>query len=385
MRKSLPLLLALAAAASAQNDPFIMDGHVHMINRQYYLGGDIGDRYPNGQVDLPRIRKGGLKAIFFSLFASEEYYPGRFESKLALRLMDLALTQIEKHRDQIEVAFNASGITRINKAGRIAAFLDLEGAFDLDGDLAILRTLYRMGLRSAMLPSHNYTNNFADSCCGAQKWKGINLRGREVIAEMNRLGIVINVAHASNDAILQTVEASRQPVLFSHGGSRHIIDIPRSLSDDAAKKIAAKGGVVGLQFGNTFNNPEYYAFRQKGKPFGDVTDTLMPYQSLKTIEEVDRLVAKKYPTEPLPMPQHFRMGIEQLIVTIDHWVNLLGEDHVSLGADFDGGPEPPRGMNDIGDYGQITVAMQKKGYSDERIRKILGLNLLRLIREVTGN
>jgi membrane dipeptidase len=382
--RTLILFLTLTAAAAAQPNPFVMDGHVHMINRQYYGGGDIDDHYTNGQVDLARIRKGGLNAIFFSLFASEEYYPGRFESKFTIRLMDLALRQIEKHRDKIEVALNASDLERISKSGRIAAFLDLEGGFDLDGDLAVLRTLYRMGLRSAMLPSHNYTNNFADSCCGAQRWHGINQRGREVIAEMNRLGMVINVAHGSNDTILQAVEASRQPVLFSHGGSRHVIDIPRSLSDEAAKKIAAKGGVVGLQFGNTFSNPEYYAFRQKGKPFGDVTDTLKPYHAMSTIEEVDRAVAKKYPTEPLPMPQNFRMGIEQLVAVIDHWVNLVGEDHVSLGSDFDGGPEPPRGMTDIADYSQMATAMQKKGYSDLRIRKIMGLNLLRLIREVTG-
>ncbi len=125
-----------------------------------------------------------------------------------------------------------------------------------------------------MLVSHNYTNNFADSCCAPSKWNGINERGRAVIAEMNRLGMVINVAHGSNETILQTAELSRDPVLYSHGGSRHFVDTPRNISDEAAKKIASKGGVVGLQFGNSFSNREYFEWRQKGKPFGDVSPPL---------------------------------------------------------------------------------------------------------------
>lgn len=360
-----------------------MDGHVHMINRQLYLGGEITDDYPDGQVDLARIRKGGLKAIFFSLFSSEEYYPRRFEVRHTLDLMDLALTQLAKHSDQIELARNASDIERISKHGKVAAFLDLEGGFDLDGDLAVLRDLYRLGLRSAMLSSHNFTNNFADSCCGQQKWHGINDQGRAVIAEMNRLGMVINVAHASNDAILQTAEASRDPVLYSHGGSRHFVETSRNISDEAAKKVASKGGVIGLQFGNTFSNKKYFDFRQKGRPFGDVSGALQRYGSIDTIAALDAAVGRTYPTKPEPAPDDIRMDIDQLVQVIDYWIGLVGEDHVSLGSDFDGGPLPPRGMNDIGDYGQLATALAKKGYSEQRLRKVLGLNLLRLIRQVT--
>src|SRR5579864_8943625 len=202
-----------AQTPNLHRDAFVMDGHVHMINRQFYLGGDITDSYKDGQVDLPRMRKGGLKAIFFSLFSSEEYYPRRFEVKHTMQLMDLALRQIEKHRDQIEIALRASDIERINKAGKIAALLDLEGGFDLDGDLGVLRDLYRLGLRSAMLVSHNFTNNFADSCCAPARWNGVNERGRAVIAEMNRLGMVINVSHSSDDAMSQAIELSTDPVV----------------------------------------------------------------------------------------------------------------------------------------------------------------------------
>jgi membrane dipeptidase len=373
----------LGQTAKLREDAFVMDGHVHMINRQFYLGGDITDSYPDGQVDVPRIRRGGLKAIFFSLFSSEEYYPRRFEVKHTLRLMDFALRQLEKHSDVMEIALRASDIERINKAGKIAAVLDLEGGFDLDGDPALLRNLYRLGLRSAMLVAHNFTNNFADSCCAPPKWNGMNERGRTVVAEMNRLGMVINVAHGSNETILQAAEISRDPVLFSHGGSRHFVDTPRNLSDEAARKIASKGGVIGLQFGNSFSNREYFEWRQKGAPFGDLTGTLKRYGAFDTIEALDKAVAMTYPSEPKSAPEAMRMEIGRLVEVIDYWIQLVGEDHVSLGSDFDGGPEPPRGMRDIADYGQITAAMLRKGYSEQRIRKVLGLNLLSLFRKVT--
>lgn len=381
------LFMALCAAGFGQTphsrDRFVMDGHVHMINRQFYRGGDITDSYPDGQVDLPRIRKGGVNAIFFSLFSSEEYYARRFEVRHTLDLMDLALSQLAKHRDRIEMALNASDIERIGKAGKVAAFLDLEGGFDLDGDLGVLRDLYRLGLRSAMLPAHNFTNNFADSCCAPARWHGINERGREVIREMNRLGMVINVAHGSNDMILQAVVASRDPVLYSHGGSRHFVDTARNLTDEAARKIAAKGGVIGLQFGNTFSNRKYYEWRQQGKPFGDVSGSMKKYGAIETIEGLDKAIAATYPWKIEPAPEGMRMGMDSLVQVIDYWIGLVGEDHVSLGSDFDGGPLPPMGMRDIGDYGQIAAALEGKGYSEQRIRKVVGLNLLRLIRQVT--
>src|SRR5581483_6155336 len=147
---------------------------VHVIDRQLYHGGDIGDRVPDGQFDLPRAIEGGVKAMFFSVFVTEEYYPQRMETKQALRLIDLALTQLAKNHDKIELALNAPDIERINREHKVAAVLDLEGGFDLDGDLGVLRDLYRLGLRSTQLSAHNWANNFADSCCSPPKWHGLN-------------------------------------------------------------------------------------------------------------------------------------------------------------------------------------------------------------------
>ncbi len=379
-----PFLLAGATdPAKLHKDALVFDAHVHMVDREFYRGGNIGERYADGQVDLPRIREGGLDAFFFSLYTREEYYPRRFEAKQTLRLMEFALEQVERNKGQIQVALKAGDIARINAAGKVAAVLDLEGAFDLDGDLNVLRAFYRLGLRSAMLPAHNFTNNFVDSCCAPAKWNGLNEQGRRVIAEMNRLGMLINVAHASNEAILQAADASSAPILYTHGGSRHFVDTPRCISDEAAKKIASKGGAVGLHFGNSFHNKPFYDWRQKGKPFGDISGMLVQVSRLETIEEVDRAVAKTAPMMPMGMPDELRMGVEQLVEVIDHWIQVAGEDHVILGSDFDGGPEMPRGMRDIRDYGKVTEALVKRGYSEQRVRKILGLNLLRVFRQVT--
>src|SRR5688572_20037857 len=178
-------------ARTLHQDALVFDAHIHVVNRQFYHGGDMGQRVEDGQFDLVRAKEGGLDAMFFGLFVTEQYYPARLETKQVLRLIDKAYEQLEKNKDKIELAYTASDVERISKTGKIAAFMDLEGGFDLDGDPAVLRDLYRLGLRSFQLPAHNWANNFADSCCAPPKWKGLNDRGREVIREANRLGMVI--------------------------------------------------------------------------------------------------------------------------------------------------------------------------------------------------
>ena len=377
-------IFCLNAICLGQGPPtFVMDGHVHIINRQLCLGGDIGDHYKDGQVDLPRIRKGGVNAIFFSLFTSDNYYPNRFELKQTMILMDLALRQIRKNHDQIEMARNASDIERINKSGKIAAFLHLEGSFDLDGDLGVLRDLYRLGLRSTMFVAHNTDTNFADSCCAPPKWNGITAHGVEVVHEMNRLGMVIDVAHASDATMRQVAAASSDPIIYSHGGSMFIVNTPRNITDEAAKIIAAKGGVIGIQFGNGFNNPKYHDWLEshaESRPTPLFTSSAPVLADFQAINEKE---AKLYPPVPESVPEELCMPVDQLVVVLDHWIEVVGEDHVSLGSDFDGWVPLPKGMHDIGDYQLLITAMRRHGYSDERVRKIAGLNLLRVIRQVT--
>ena len=385
--------------APLQNSPipalhrqaFVMDGHTHVMTRELLMHTDIGQRYPDGNVDLPRAKEGGVDAMFFSVYTPENYYPGRFEIKNTFRVVELALDQIKHNSGAIELALTGSDIERINKSGKIAAFLDLEGGYDLHGDLHLLRALYRLGLRSMQLTAHNTTNAFIDACNDVYTWGGINDHGKAVIKEMNDLGMVINVAHASNAAILQSVAASRHPVIYSHGGFFSIVDHPRCISDEAARAVAAKGGVIGIHFGSLFNNPQYWKWQRPNTPIRPQpvpqpkTPRIFDSQvTAQTIEEVDKELAKTVPLNFRgTIPDEYWMHVDQLARVIDYGVTLVGEDHVALGSDLDGGPELPREIKDISDYPQITIAMQKLGYNDQRIRKILGLNWLRVIRQVT--
>ena len=202
---------------------------------------------------------------------------------------------------------------------------------------------------------------------------------------MNRLGMVINVAHGSTATILQAVEASEDPVLYSHGGFRSIIGIDRLISDEAARAVASAGGVIALQFGNSFNNPAYFRWKFDGPLVSDISTKLGRYRGM-SVGEIDAAVARGLPfvSDPSTVPAEYRMGVDQLARSIDFGVRLVGEDHIALGSDFDGGPLLPREMRDASDYDEVTKALVRLGYGERRIRKILGGNLLRLIKQVTG-
>ena len=381
---TLPMTTPDKPMPALHRNAFVMDGHTHVMTRELLMGTDIGQRYPDGNVDLPRAKEGGVDAMFFSVYTPEHYYPGRFEVKNTFRVVNLALDQIKKNNSMIELALNASDIERINKKGKMAAFLDLEGPFDMDGDINLLRALYRLGLRSLQLTAHNTTNAFIDSCNDVSRWGGINDLGKKIIAEMNNMGMVINVAHASNEAILQSAEASKHPVIYSHGGFYGIVPHPRCITDEAAKAVASKGGVIGIHFGSLFNNPKYWKWQSGQKTSRETTPASVQQTGAKTIEEVDKQVAKEVPLSFRgTIPDEYWMHVDQLAKVIDYGVKLVGDDHMAIGSDLDGGPELPREIKDISDFPQITIAMQKLGYSDQRIKKILGLNWLRVIRQVT--
>jgi membrane dipeptidase len=371
-------------ARKLHQDAFVFDAHVHMVNRQFYNGGNIGDRVPDGQVDLPRMKEGGVDALFFSLFIPEDYYPARYETKQALRLLDAAYRQIAKNSSEIGVALNADDIQRLNRQGKMAAVLDLEGSFDLDGDLGVLRMLYRLGLRSFQLSAHNWPTNFADSCCAPPKNNGLTEHGREVIREANRLGMVINVAHGSQRMIEEAVDASSQPIVSTHDGLKFFNDIPRTMAESTLRKLAARGGLIGIQIGNEFHNRKLYDYRVQhaGHPFWErgISEERLAKMS---IFEIDRLVAPQYPMVGIEAPDSIKFSVDQWFQVVDKVIEWVGEDHVILGTDFDGGPTLPTPMRDVRDLPLLTQAMLKRGYSEERIRKFLGLNLLRVFRQVT--
>jgi membrane dipeptidase len=373
-----------ARALAVHQRALIFDGHVHALDREFYHGGSMGTRVPDGQWDLVRAREGGESAFFLSVFIPEEYYPGRFETKQAFRRVDDALRQLQKNSDLVTLALNADDVERIHAQGKMAAVLDIEGSYDLDGDLGVLRDLYRLGLRSAQLSAHNWNQHYADSCCSAAQWKGLTPHGKDVIREMNRLGMVINVSHSADDTISQTIDVSDGPVVATHHGLRSVNNIPRNMPDWLLKKLAAKGGVIGFQIGSEFSYPKEFAYvtEHAKKTFWD-TASIPDRVKGKTIYEVDALVAPQFPMLGAKVPDSVMMAVDDWVGVVDRAIQLVGEDHVAIGTDFDGGPTLARGMRDVRDLPMITDAMLRRGYSEERIDKFWGGNLLRVFRQVT--
>jgi len=255
----------------------------------------------------------------------EPYYPARFETKQTLRLMNLALDQLEQNRNVVELARNASDIERINKAGKMAAVLDLEGGFDLDGDLDVLRALYRLGLRVVQLPAHNWSNEFADPCCAPARWKGLTEHGRAVVREMNRLGVVINVSHASDETIAQALEVSTDPIVATHHGLRSLNDIPRNMPDDLLKKLAAKGGVIGFHIGNAFHNRRQFEWlsQHTGKPFWDTSEVAAERTRLP-IAEIDRRLAPQFPLVEARAPEELLLSMDEWVGVVDRAIQIVG-------------------------------------------------------------
>ena len=373
-----------AKALAVQKRAFIFDGHVHALDREFYKGGSMGTRKTDGYWDLPRAREGGVSAFFLSVYIPEEYYPGRFETKQALRRVDEALQQIEMNRDQVELALNADDVERIRSKGKMAAVLDIEGSYDLDGDLTVMHDLYRLGVRSAQLSAHNWNQNYADACCSRPQWNGLTPHGVEVVQEMNRLGMVINVSHASDESTSQAIDVSSDPIIATHSGLRSVVDIPRNMPDALLKKLAGKGGVFGFQIGNEFHSPTEYAYQteREKKTFFDTSSVLKKVEG-KTIYEIDKLVGPQFPRVGPDVPDSVRMTADEWVAVVNRAIEMAGEDHVAFGSDFDGGPNLPRGMRDTRDLPMITDAMLRRGYSEERIDKFWGGNLLRLFRQVT--
>ncbi len=363
-------------AQKLHNEAFVFDGHVHMINRQFYHGGDIGERVPDGQVDLPRAKEGGVDAMFFSVFVTEEYYPARYEAKQVIRLIDLALEQLEKNRGTIALALNASDIERINRGGRMAAVLDLEGGFDLDGDLGVLRSLYRLGLRSAQLSAHNWTNNFADSCCAPPKWRGLNEQGRAVVREMNRLGMLVDVSHVSDATFRDVLEVSSAPVIASHSSCRALCDVPRNLTDEMIAVMAKRGGVVAINFAC-----EYLSQKSAGAAAAFRLSERRAELARRFEGDPEGLRAATQALREEYLAKVPRAAIADVVAHIGRVKEVAGIDHVAIGSDFDGIGCAPDGLDDVSKFPNLTSALLEAGYSPEEIRKIFGENVLRLLRD----
>lgn len=377
--------LLLFTGAQAQEEPWarvhreaiVVDTHADTLGRVLDLGVNLGERLPDGHLDFPRMREGGLDAQFFSIWVDPAY--GHRSLGRALRTIDALKQQLVKYPSQAALALSASDIRRLAREGRLAALIGVEGGDAILNDLAVLRTLYDLGARYMTL-TWSVSHDWADSSAGPVRWHGLNDFGREVVREMERLGMLVDVSHVSEETLRDVLEAARRPVIASHSSARALCDHHRNLTDAQLRAVAANGGVVMVNFYPAFLDDDYR----------------------KRVEEA-RLAAKaqigtlgaSYLDDPVGMSSALRElevqiqaeltapALGRIADHIEHVARVAGIDHVGLGSDFDGVPRLPEGMEDCSRLPALTRELWRRGFREPELRKLLGENFLRVFETAT--
>jgi len=358
-------------------DLLIFDAHID--TPRYFLdeGFKLADEHGYYELDLPRMKKGHMGAVFFGIYAQPQDYPPQQWLPRALEVLDALHREVEANRGEIEFATTAGDVERIHKAGRRAALASLEGGHLIADSLGVLRLFHKLGVRYMTL-AHFATNAYADSMTGDTVHIGLSPRGRELVREMNRLGMIADVSHISDKAVLDTVAESRAPVIASHSSVKAIAPIVRNMPDEVIQAIARKGGVICINFHAGYLDQAAYDVYIANRPARDreIKEVLAARPNDPARWELVRAIQKKY-FEKMPKTD-YRM----LLRHIDHVAKLAGPDHVGLGSDFDGiSGMVPTGMEDVSQYPNLVKGLIEMGYTDADIRKIMGLNLVRVMRK----
>jgi membrane dipeptidase len=337
---------------------------------------DIGARQASGSIDIPRMREGGLDAIFFSIWTTGDV-TGPVAVKRALQQIDAVREAVRRHPRDLVLATSVADIRQAGRDGKIAALMGLEGGHMIDEDLAMLRSFAALGVRYLTL-THSLNTTWADSSGDKPVHNGLNAFGREVVQELNRLGMMVDVSHVSDETFFDTLEVTRAPVLASHSSLRAISNHPRNMTDDMLRALATNGGVVMINYNAPFLSEEYRVASDSPEwraQVKTVTATCGRDDACAILER-QRLDHEAMRAGRLPP-----VGWEKILEHIERAVKVAGIDHVGLGSDFDGAIMP-LGMEDASKLPAITNALLNKGYSDADARKILGGNLLRVMEQV---
>src|SRR6266478_5971733 len=361
-------------------DAIVIDTHDDTPSRISIEGVDIGKRLPDGNVDIPRLLDGGVTGIFFSIWPDPAFAPHQ-AIRRSLELIDVVYKVIDANPDRIGLAVNAADVVRLKKEGKVAALMGMEGGHGIENNLAALRMFHRLGVRYMTL-THSNTNDWADSSTDAPRWHGLNELGKNVVREMNRIGMIVDLSHVSDETFYTALQVTTKPVILSHSSCRALDNHPRNATDGMLRALARNGGVVGINFYSEFVDQKFRdAMLARNKDLlaqfneNARNQTSNPDEaSRKSWNEL------KHYTDGVPRPP-----FATLIDQIDHAVKVAGVDHVGLGSDFDGAPSTPEGVDSMLDMIKIAQALKDRGYKDEDIKKILGGNFLRVLREVTGN
>jgi membrane dipeptidase len=355
----------------------VFDTHADTPQRFFFDQFDLGHRDAEGCVDIPRLREGGVGAIFFALWVPVEI-KGAAATKRARDLLAATLKQIEIHRGDLALCTRSQEVRTARERNQIAVMLGVEGGHAIDNDLAILREFHAAGVRYMTL-THNAATEWADSSNDAPRHNGLTDFGKQVIREMNRLGMLVDISHVSDPTFYDVLETSRAPVIASHSCCRALCDAPRNLDDAMIKALAARGGVIHITFHDGFLSQEYAnANRARAAEIASHEEAVSQKfgeNEARNLIELQRLSDASIRAGKLP-----QVSWEKIVEHIDHAAGIAGADHVGVGSDFDGA-FMPAGMEDASKFPFITEGLLRRGYAEADIRKILGENTLRVLAD----
>jgi len=377
----LPLCLAAAGdvsprAAKLHRQAIVVDTHIDTPQRFLDEDFDLTPRDPKGHIDLPRMKEGGLDAGFMSIYVDMRRHQGLEATRRALQLIDSVNQQVARHPDQLVLATTAADVRRAHKQKKIALLMGMEGGTPIADDLRLLRLFYQLGVRYMTL-THGLANNWADSSTDEPKHNGLTDFGKEVVREMNRLGMLVDISHVSDKAFYDALEISQAPMIASHSSCRALCKHPRNMTDEMIKALAAKGGVIQINYHIGFLDQTYADAYEKIAPELRARMRALAEQYKDddhALSEAREALFKDYQAQ-LP-----KVSWERVVEHVDHAVRLVGPDHVGLGSDFDGATMP-EGLNDVSYLPRLTQALLDRGYREKDIKKILGGNTLRVLEE----
>jgi len=361
----------------------IIDTHADTPGRFVDENFDLAQDAGTGYLDFSKIKAGNLGAEFFSIWVEPKSFKGR-EIQRALDMIDSVYEQARRHPDKMMMAFSTQDILAAHRQHKLAALMGVEGGHAIQGDMRVLRDYYRLGVRYMTLTWSN-TNELGDSSGDlddktVQHHDGITDFGRQVVREMNRLGMMVDISHVSDRTFFQALVASRAPVIASHSSSRALTNVPRNMTDDMLIALARNGGVAQVNFYCGFISQKYVDKRkelaaQHDPDYEKVQSLFLQPQTPEVRKQLDAAKAALLPKLPRP-------PLSDLINHIDYMVKVAGIDHVGLGSDFDGIDCSPQGLDSAADLPKITQALYERGYKPADIQKILGGNLMRVFGEV---
>ena len=381
-----PDIVVSTRAHQIHDSALVVDTHADTTQRFLDEGFDIGSTDPNdkGHISLDKARRGNLGAEFFSIWVEPETNQGHF-AQHTFDLIDSVYEQAARHPDRMMMAFSTADIERAHREHKLAALMGIEGGHSIENDMHLLRDYYRLGVRYMTLSWSN-TNEWADSSGDVenptvQHHNGLTDFGKQVVLEMNRLGMMVDISHVSDKTFWDTIATTKAPVIASHSSARELVDAPRNMTDEMLRAVAKNGGVVQVNFFSGFVDENFRKAadaqaKDKAAAIQKYTDDLKA--AGKPVSYIDIDVIDREWTAKIPRPP-----FKVLIDHIDHIAKVAGVDHVGLGSDFDGvSGATPEGMESAADLPKITEGLLERGYNAEDIHKILGGNLMRVFREV---